>query len=58
MLDEEEEKPCGHLSCECTVLADEEFCSPHCETAAEDDEVICGCGHAVCLAGKVGSANA
>jgi hypothetical protein len=55
--EKEEERPCAHLSCECTVLDDEEFCSPHCETADEDEE-ICGCGHGVCLSGKVGRANA
>jgi hypothetical protein len=57
MVDEELEKPCAHLACECTVMGDEEYCSPHCETAP-DDEISCGCGHAVCLAGKVGSATA
>jgi hypothetical protein len=57
MVDEELEKPCAHLVCECTVIEDEEYCSPHCETAS-DDEIACGCGHAACLAGKVGSANA
>lgn len=55
--DFEEIKPCAHMSCECTVLEDEEFCSPHCETASEEEEV-CGCGHAVCLTGRVGSATA
>jgi hypothetical protein len=57
MVDDELEKPCAHLTCECTVMEDEEYCSPHCE-AAPDDEITCGCGHAACLSGKVGSATA
>jgi hypothetical protein len=57
MVDKELEKPCAHLVCECTVMGDEEYCSPHCETAP-DDEISCSCGHAVCLAGKIGSATA
>ncbi len=57
MIDEEQEKPCAHLSCDCTVLEEEEYCSPHCQIAP-DDEVVCSCGHSACLAGKIGTATA
>ena len=57
MEDQREEKQCAHPSCDCLASGDEKYCSPHCETAPET-EIACGCGHAACLAGKVGSATA
>jgi hypothetical protein len=43
------ENQCTHPGCNCTVAENEKWCSPHCETAP--DEIMCGCGHAVCEAG-------
>jgi hypothetical protein len=57
MADQREEKQCANLSCDCPVPQDEEYCSPHCETAPEA-EITCGCGHAACLTSKVGTATA
>jgi hypothetical protein len=57
MANQREDNQCAHPSCECTVPQDEQYCSPHCETAPEA-EIACGCGHSACLAGKMGSATA
>lgn len=57
MAERNEEKRCAHPSCECAVSQDNDYCSPHCETAP-DTEGTCSCGHAACLAGKMGSVGA
>ncbi|HZS08751.1 MAG TPA: hypothetical protein VFD58_28205 [Blastocatellia bacterium] len=57
MADVREQHRCAHPGCDCIVPEDDEYCSPHCDTAPEA-EVTCGCGHAACLTGKVGSATA
>lgn len=45
---------CGHDPCSCAVGDDEDYCSPQCESAAEDDvtAIKCDCGHTGC-AGEV-----
>lgn len=41
---------CAHDFCNCAVQEDAEYCSPQCETAAEQDMtgIKCDCGHAGC----------
>jgi hypothetical protein len=41
---------CGHDGCLCVVPNDAEYCSQHCETAADQDitEIRCDCGHPGC----------
>lgn len=56
-IDERDDNMCANLSCDCPAAADEKYCSPHCETAPEA-EIACGCGHAACVTGAVGSARA
>lgn len=45
-----EENTCQHEICGCHVGDDDEYCSPHCESAAEQEltEMKCECGHAGC----------
>lgn len=46
----DENSRCGHEGCNCMVSGDEEFCSPHCEDADDQDitEIACDCGHPGC----------
>lgn len=41
---------CGHDICLCAVTDDAEYCSQHCEDAADQDltEISCDCGHPGC----------
>ena len=41
---------CGHEACACVVTDEAEFCSAHCETAAQASEEpeTCECGHGDC----------
>ena len=50
MTDNKTDHPCAHPGCNCTVVEEEKWCRPHCETAPEF-EAICGCGHEKCVAG-------
>ena len=45
---------CDHENCSCMVGEDEEYCSPQCESAAEEGitAIKCDCGHSGC-AGEV-----
>ncbi|CAN5205411.1 hypothetical protein BH10ACI1_BH10ACI1_15870 [soil metagenome] len=45
-----DENKCGHSACMCGVGDDNEYCSPQCESAGEEDvtEIACGCGHPNC----------
>jgi hypothetical protein len=50
----DERNQCEHDNCSCAVGDDEEYCSPQCE-AAEDQDITaikCDCGHTGC-AGEV-----
>lgn len=49
MADENDNK-CGHDMCVCAVTGDAEYCSDHCEDAADQDltEINCDCGHPGC----------
>lgn len=46
----DENNTCGHEGCGCAVSGDDEFCSQHCEEAADQDmtEIMCDCGHPGC----------
>jgi hypothetical protein len=46
----DENNKCAHEGCACAVRDDEEYCSPQCEAAAEQDvtEIACNCGHPGC----------
>ena len=46
----DENNKCGHEACVCTVGNDDEYCSPLCEAAGEEDitEIACDCGHSGC----------
>ena len=46
----DENNKCGHEACVCTVGNDDEYCSPVCEAAGEEDitEIACDCGHSNC----------
>lgn len=39
---------CAHPSCHCPARMDTEYCSEACETAKDDEETGCQCGHAEC----------
>ncbi len=41
---------CGHSVCVCAVGEEEEYCSPQCTAAGEEDitEIACDCGHPDC----------
>lgn len=45
-----ETEKCEHELCNCVVVEDDEYCSPQCESMAEQDltEMKCDCGHATC----------
>ena len=50
MADRDDNK-CGHEMCVCAVTGDDtEYCSDHCEDAADQDltEINCDCGHPGC----------
>ena len=49
MADDDNNK-CAHEGCVCAVRDDEEYCSPQCEAAEEQDvtEIACNCGHPGC----------
>lgn len=46
----DENNRCGHEMCGCAVGEDEEYCSPQCEAAGEEDmtDIACNCGHPGC----------
>lgn len=46
----EDDNKCAHEACVCMVIDDEEYCSEHCEDAADQDiiEISCDCGHSAC----------
>ncbi|MBS1793880.1 MAG: hypothetical protein JSS81_08495 [Acidobacteria bacterium] len=41
---------CAHEGCVCAVGEDEEYCSPQCRAAGEEDVtgIACDCGHPGC----------
>jgi len=40
---------CRHIPCRCEVPAGEKFCSDACRDAgANEVEIACECGHAIC----------
>lgn len=39
---------CEHRTCHCPARMDIEYCSQYCETAGDDFETGCRCGHAEC----------
>ncbi len=45
-----ESKKCAYDLCKCMVAGDVEYCSEHCEDAADQDivEISCDCGHSAC----------
>jgi hypothetical protein len=47
----ENDNKCSHDACVCMVRDNEEYCSEHCENAAEQDivEIRCDCGHPACM---------
>ncbi len=47
----DDDDKCGHDRCICLTTDDEEYCSPHCEEAADQDltEISCDCGHPGCV---------
>jgi len=51
-MNDEQEK-CAHPACGCLVEEDGDFgeyCSAHCEDAADLNELRCECGHPGCAA--------
>ena len=46
----DENNKCGHSVCLCTVGDDDEYCSPQCTAAGEEDitEIAGDCGHSGC----------
>lgn len=46
-----DDNKCGHENCSCRVRDDEEYCSPQCEAAAEEEitAIKCDCGHTGCV---------
>lgn len=40
-------RKCAHSPCSCTAH-DGDYCSPYCETAKDNAEIICGCEHVSC----------
>jgi len=46
----DDDNRCGHEACACAVSGDREYCSDHCENAADQDitEISCDCGHPGC----------
>lgn len=47
MADEEREK-CDHPGCNCLQAEDSDYCSVYCETAGDNIELSCDCGHGGC----------
>ena len=47
MADKTNQKECAHPNCSCPAQAGQEYCSPKCAAAA-DDEMSCDCGHSGC----------
>jgi hypothetical protein len=39
---------CEHENCSCTVTDGGDYCSPHCETMKDSQEIACECGHSGC----------
>ncbi len=39
---------CEHRTCHCPAHMENEYCSDYCETAADDFETGCHCGHPEC----------
>lgn len=39
---------CAHASCHCPAQMDNDYCSEYCETADDDIETGCQCGHPEC----------
>jgi hypothetical protein len=49
---EESLRKCPHGPCECMIYPEQKYCSIHCSTAENADEIECDCGHLNCgLAG-------
>ena len=50
MADNDNNGKCAHNMCACAVSGDQEYCSDHCEDAADTDmtEINCDCGHPGC----------
>jgi predicted nucleic acid-binding Zn ribbon protein len=46
----ENENKCAHQLCNCSVRADDKYCSDHCRDAVDQDivEIRCDCGHTGC----------
>ncbi len=47
---DENDNTCAHKMCNCMTNNDNDYCSDHCEDAADQDltEIKCDCGHAGC----------
>ena len=45
-----DDNKCGHDACACPISGEQEYCSDHCENAADQDitEISCDCGHPGC----------
>lgn len=41
---------CEHRTCHCHARLDSEYCSVYCETAIDDFDTGCRCGHPECRA--------
>jgi len=39
---------CAHAICSCPKRPDSKYCSTYCETAKDETEIACGCGHPSC----------
>ncbi len=46
----DENKKCAHSMCECTVAANEKYCSAYCHDAQDEKEteIQCDCKHPAC----------
>jgi hypothetical protein len=48
-MEEQETQLCAHEPCQCTVPANEKYCSDYCKTAgSEEVEIACDCDHDAC----------
>ena len=46
----DEERKCGHPTCDCHVSENEKYCSEYCKNAEKSGvaEIGCGCEHSPC----------
>ena len=51
MTEEADAKKCAHGVCNCPVAGGEDYCSPYCEDAKTETEMVqlCDCGHPTCV---------